>query len=364
MKESRILRAFDLFRRGEIFWSPAAVFLFYHSVISPLPLAKFPSFSLALLPLIFRLSSKRSSLKTPFTIPILLILGGGAIGLSVSSNKALSLDAFLSLLCCISLFFMLQDRIESERPMKAALALFCAPAILALILRLAGGPGFLRDIPYFERWAKTSTILISSSWISGFLALGLGVGAGSRRVKASLVALFGAFVGLMIPAGWESLSRFVHRTSILGRYRIWEHALPLIFKENPFAGIGLGLWALKFHPPCPVHPHSSYVELYAHFGILGVAGAAWGAAVLVRETLRILKAEGGFWKSLALGASSALILGCGWMGIWEQVWAGITWPDGSISYLISPLPWVLGAFFVAARRKLDEGLGGGREVRS
>lgn len=207
-------------------------------------------------------------------------------------------------------------------------------------------------------------------WVSGWLATAIGVMVVilfySRRlfVAVAIIALFALFV---YPGFFHSVYSESREDGDLDRLDMWVDAARMAINTNPVLGIGPGdymAYGRKYGSNwygvnTYTTPHSSYPQMIAELGLLGIAAFLWllaaGVGVGVDSIRRT--ARGFRWFAVGATAVFASIATTSLVGDYilpSRVNGGI-W-----TFSTSVFPWLLlGAAVAAARYDASEEPGGG-----
>jgi len=334
------------------------VFLSYLLNIGP----AFPWIGLgcACLPFALRLIRKRNvRLRTPFDIPMALLVIGALIGLCTSPDRTISLGAFQCILA-ISLFYYSWVSHESQ-PVLMKWLIALVPVVFLIVLLL-----FLLDLRHPNSQSNfviggygTHHGLAMYLMIVAAVLLGIAVFSRRTRIRVFTAVFFLFFFTVVLIMTWDSLGSLFDWKSISGRAPIWEKTADLL-SDSPFTGLGLGCWALAYWGT-PVlgtemvneitHAHNAYLELYANTGILGVLALLIALGIGMKLSLEIIRSPRshpwyGFGVGVILACVATLLV-----GIMESAPVGVPLVAATTyHYIISPIAWILCGLLVIAHR--------------
>jgi hypothetical protein len=106
------------------------------------------------------------------------------------------------------------------------------------------------------------------------------------------------------------------------------------------------------------HAHNAYLELYANTGILGILAFIIAVAVGAKLSLDIIRSPRhhpwyGYGVGMILACLTTLVV-----GTLESAPEGVPLvATGTYYYIVSPIPWILGALLVVAHRLVTEEAG-------
>jgi hypothetical protein len=138
---------------------------------------------------------------------------------------------------------------------------------------------------------------------------------------------------------------------------LWLETLRLMKGPAVYKGLGLGCWPLHFyngHIPRPyLHMHNIYVEIYANLGVFGIIAFVAILGAVFKVSADILYSDKkhpyyGFGVGVILAIIITLVV-----GFVESAPVCIPCIVGGVyHYVFSPIPWILAALLLTARRLL------------
>ena len=319
----------------------------------------------ACLPFAIRLIRKRTlRLRTPFDIPMALLVIGALIGLCSSTDRAISLGAFQCILA-ISLFYCSWVNHESQPVLMKWLIVLVPVAFLIVLLVFVLDLPHLAAQPNFELGGYgTHHGLAMYLMIVAAVLLGTAVFSRRTRIRVFAAAFSLLFITVVLIMTWDSLGSLFEWTSISGRTPIWDKTATLI-GDSPFTGLGLGCWALTYWGT-PVlgtttvneitHAHNAYLELYANTGLFGVLALLVALGIGIKLSLDIIRSPRahpwyGFGVGVILACVATLLV-----GIVESAPMGVPLvATETYYYIISPIAWILCGLLVIAHRLITRG---------
>jgi hypothetical protein len=330
------------------------VFLSYLLNIGP----AFPWIGLgsACLPFAMRLIRKQTlRLRTPFDIPMALLVIGALIGLCTSPDRTISLGAFQCILA-ISLFYYSWINYKRQA-MLMKWVIILAPIAFLIVLLLfrldlrhpASQPNFVIG-GYGTHHGLALYIIIVAAVLLGIAAFN-----SSRRTRMLAATIFLSFFVIVLIMTWDSLRSLFEWESISGRTPIWERTADLL-SDSPFTGLGLGCWARAYWGTAALdteitHAHNAYLELYANTGILGIMALIIALGIGTKLSLDIIRSPRahpwyGFGVGVILACVATLLV-----GIVESAPVGVPLVAATTYYyVISPIAWILCGLLVIAHR--------------
>lgn len=380
----------------------APVFLSVVAGFPPMPVA----WLIALAPwLLYAGLTRRFIRKTPFDVPIIVFCSGLLIGFMVSPNRAISSEALLTTFASILIYYGLVNNGGRGRSYWLTMASVCGIIILGLVIWFfsQGDPRLL----YFNEWLfkeaaglpKTSGPVLQFNSIGIFLgvvmplflsvalfskgptrwitltaglllsaslflaASGGGWGAGVCgvifvlavwRLRTLWVTI--PVVGIVIAVTAANYNKFswpsqIFATdSLMARVDIWLKTIDLM-KESWFTGLGLGTWSEVFKGW--IHAHSSYLQLWADTGIVGVLAGIVALVLFLRISWRIVKAtRQSNWYGTGVGLIGGMLAGAA-ASIFDVITYG-AFRSPDYHYLSIPLLWIMAALLVISYRRLRE----------
>lgn len=364
----RLTKLADVFLRIQLLWTTLAAALVYLSYLLNLsPVLCWVSLALACLPLPLRLArSGIRAFRTPFDLPIVLLLTGAFIGFSVSPDRVISLGALQCVLAITLFYYSLVNSPRMATIIKWVVILSSLALLIALLF-------FVLDMSLIERQPNfviggsgTHHGLAMYLTIVACLLLGIAAFDRSRRTKILASALSLLFLVVIVEMTWDSLTSLVHGVSISGRWPIWDNSASLL-AESPLTGLGLGCWALTYWDTAILgadavggitHAHNAYIELYSNTGILGALALLIALGIGAKLSLDIIRSPRthpwyGFGVGVILACIATLLV-----GIVESAPTGVPLvATETYYYVISPIAWILGGLLVIAHRLMTRGRG-------
>jgi len=311
------------------------------------------------------------SVKTPFDIAMVLMVGGGLVGLWVSPTLDLSLGAFQSLLAVTLIYYSVGTYYRPALLMKWGLPLFAMSLLGATFFAFSRGPlpsanlNFVSlkafqlaqlapKLPQFSSQPNLApgvthglalTLFVAAAIVGGFAVFGKWFWL--RLLSGVMSAVF---LAVMVMFTNESIMGLFTK-SMEGRLPLWHDTVQML-KGHPFTGLGLGSWAWVHNSavvPYPSHPHNAYLELYTNTGVLGLLAFFVSLVVGVRLGWDILRSpRSSLWYGLGVGVLLACLISAS-VGFVESAPVGIPLLGAeAYFYVVSPLPWMLAALLVVA----------------
>ncbi len=353
-------------------WSILSALLVYLSYLMNISQAlTWSALALACLPYPLRfLRGRAVIIRTPFDIPIFLLLFGAFVGLCVSPERAMSLGAFQCLLAIVIAYYVLTSSDHPAFWMKAMVLLVLLGFVAVVILILVHNPevynqkslGLSKDTNH----GLASQLAVAAALLFGVAAFGT---RGKTRILITLVFL--AAAAAVVAITWHSLHSLITGESLSGhdgtsgRLQLWGQTIDLLSKSTvtgaPFTGLGLGCWAQAFYGPMDLwnvpgfweltHPHNAYLELWCNAGVLGALALALALIIGTRLSLEILTSPRSRQAyGLGVGVVLALVITL-LVGFVESAPMGAPHLAAeTYYYVISPIPCALLAFLVISHR--------------
>ena len=388
-------------------WAIGAVAFVYLSVLNIVGGYSWLGLIAMVLPFLARWASRGYlSQRTPFDLPIGLLLVAGLIGIGVSSDRSLSWDVYQTCLVCVLFYYSFTNYDRPRLLMKWGL-LVAAVAVLVL-----GGYVFLQvptSLPLFSQlqtWLNPNPPPSPTGWIkpplspsaSGatvgvevvtVLLAGVALFPGRKRMRIGAailtVLLLGVLVistsratwlvlavGMLFLLGWRSRWLLLSIPAWVGVVwwsltarlgygwdRAWEvlstlggrttERWPVVadaIADHPLSGGGLGGYALPYS-------HNAYLQFYLDFGLLGAVALIVAAAIFLRMAFQMRnKPRHHPWLGITVGAWVAILLGAVYSVIETAPACVLAMGEDSYYYAISPLFAILGAALVVTYRSL------------
>jgi hypothetical protein len=292
------------------------------------------------------------SRRTPFDIPILLLLAGIIIGLSVSKDFALSLGALQSFLAVAAFYYSVINYPRPAALMKWGLGVAILGLVIASVFALAGS---FSPVPH----GLGIALVIFAAMAAGIAIFG------RRTITRVLSGLLGsAFLGMSVLFTHQSLYYlFTLQTMTggtgypgIGRIQLWQETLGLIKGSSIFTGLGLGCWPLLSSRSYGLlgHVHNAYLELYINTGIIGVAALVCAVAIGLKLAIDILRSPREHpYYGFGIGVLLA-ILATAMVSIVESAPFAFPGMSSEAYYVLSPIPGVLIVLLVTAHRLLRQ----------
>ena len=365
---ARLVKLVDAFLRIQLLWVTLATALVYLSYLLDLsPVLAWIGLALACLPFPFRLArSGVGSLRTPFDLPIILLLTGAFVGFSVSPDRVISLGALQCILAMTLFYYSWANSPRMATLVKwvvilAPLALLIA--LLFFVLKLS----LVENQPNFVIGGSgTHHGLAMYLTIVASLLLGIAAFDRSRKTRILAAAVFLPFLAIITMMTWDSLNSLVHGVSVSGRWPIWENTLDLL-SESPLTGLGLGSWALTYWDTTILdtptvngitHAHNAYIELYSNTGVVGALALVIALGIGVKLSLEIIRSPRthpwyGFGVGVILACVATLLVAAV-----ESAPMGVPLVAAdTYYYVISPIAWMLCGLLIMAHRLITKNPG-------
>ncbi len=353
-------------------WSILSGLLVYISYLMDMSAAlTWVGLALACLPYPLRFLRGRTVIaRTPFDIPLALMLVGAFIGLCVSPERAMSLGAFQCLLALVICYYVVTSTGHPGFWMKVMVLLVVLGFLAVMVLILVHNQqvynqhslGLSRDTNH----GLAFELAVAAALLFGVAAFST---RGRTRALVTLVVL--AAAAAVVAMTWESLHSLITGDSLTGRdgdsgrLQLWGQTVDLLSASAvtgaPFTGLGLGCWAQAYYGRMDLwnvpgfweltHPHNAYLELWCNAGILGALALALAIVIGTRLSLEIVASSRGRPAyGLGVGVVLALIVTL-LVSIVESAPMGAPHLGAeTYYYVISPIPCALMAFLVVARR--------------
>ncbi len=361
-----LIKTVDKLLSFELIWTLMAslmVLLSYLLNISP----ALPWIGLALAFLPFPLRLLRNGtirLRTSFDIPVALLVIGAFVGFCTSPDQTISLGALQSILAFTLCYYSWVNYAYQATLVRWLIRI--VPLVFLIVLLI-----FVLDLPHLASQPNfeiggygTHHGLAMYLAIVGAVLLGVAVFDRGRRTRIFAAAIFLSFLTIVLIVTWDSLVSLFQFRSISGRLPIWENTATML-RHSPFAGLGLGCWAVAYYGTPALdnevvhevtHAHNAYLELYANTGILGILALIAAIVVGVKLSLDIIRSPRshpwyGFGAGVILACVATLLV-----GIVESAPMGVplTAAD-TYYYIVSPIPWILCGLLVVAHRLITKG---------
>jgi hypothetical protein len=363
-----LIRATDAFLVVEPLWmllATAFVFLAYLlNIGDALP---WVGIALACLPFALRLLHRRGSIRrTPFDIPLALLMTGAVIGWYTSPDRTISLGA---LQCMLVTSFLYYSWVQCENRVSLVkwLLIFTPLAFLiVLILFIFGFSGVARQPNLVIGGSGEHHGLAMYLAILGALFFGIGLFDWNFKRRVLAVVAFLSLLIVSVVMTSDALMRLVDSTSIESRLPVWEKTTALL-ADSPFSGLGLGGWAVAYWGTTIIgteavsgitHPHNGYLSLYADTGVLGLLALAIAVIVGAKLSLDIVTSPHSHpWYGFGVGVILACLVTL-LVAFLESAPVGVPLvAANTYYYVISPIGWLLCALMVIAHRLVTEEAG-------
>jgi len=419
MAKARLITAqvSELLLSIEPVWAIGAAAFVYLSVLNIVGGYSWLGLMALVLPFLARWASRGYlSQRTPFDLPIGLLLVAGLIGIGVSSDKSLSWDVYQTLLVSVLFYYSF---INYDRPrllMKVGLFLAAVAVIVLVPYVWLQEPTSLPFFSQLQSWLHPDPQSLPPGWSSPPLAssaCGVTVAAEVVAVIMAGVALFpgkkttriiaGTFtlllLGMLVISGchatwpilgggmlfllaWRSRWLLLSLPAWLGvvylslatwrgldfgqaidsvrdglQYKWnarWEGALSMV-ADRPVTGWGLGMYPAVYaeYGIHGPHAHNAYLQFLCDFGLLGAIALAVAAAIFVRLGLQMSKSASNHpWLGITVGACAAILVGAAYGMVESSPACILGLGEDGYYYAISPLFAILGAGLVVAHRSL------------
>ena len=327
----------------------------------------------------------RRPLRTPYDIPILVLLLAGAIAVFVPQDHRAALGLYRAYFIePVAIFYVATDLLRGEQSLRRAVVSFAigssvfavlnlvavAQALLNHSFHVGSAPNALYgDANYVAMYLEPAVafamavFLFSSTprwrWLGAAWLPITGLALLLTLSKGAYLALFvlgvvvilrlrrwmiPLLIGLVVVA--FALSRIpliaqriaTSENSLVGRFQIYGAAIRVL-KENPILGLGLGGFDYTFrkHASQP-YPHDIWLTFWVEIGLLGLIAFAVIFFGLLWRGWRALPQTEGFHRVALWGVMGSLVL---W-GIHGLVDSPYWKNDMSVEF------WVLAAIELAA----------------
>lgn len=362
----------------------------------------------AFLPFLARwLCRGRLTVRTPFDIPIAVLLLAGLVGILAASDRSRAWQVYQTLLGWVLLYYSM---VNSGKPRLVSVGgLLLAGAIILFI----SGYVFLQEdtaLPFYSQlkdWINPGPAALPEGWLTPPLASsacgvtvaaeavalmlgGVAVFHGTAKVRIPALVVFSLLVAVLIispchatwvvmGAGLVLLLALRSKWSLLliplwlwlaysgltewhggglggaidfvrdglaykWNYR-WEGILYLL-QDHPIFGCGPGMYpavAPTYNIGGP-HAHNAFLQFYCDFGLLGVLALGLAAVVFLRIFCDILRDRSHHpLRGVALGAAVAIVAGVMYSMVESAPACMIAYKVGGYAYAISPLFLILAA---------------------
>lgn len=365
---ARLVKPVDAFLRIQMLWvTLAAALVCLSYILSFSPVLTWIGLALACVPFPLRLArSGVGSLRTPFDLPIVLLLTGALIGFCVSDNRAISLGTLQCMFAITLFYYSWVNFSRLANRMKwvvISLALVFLPIFVFAILDVSLVDGRLT---FAIRGSGTHHGLAMYLAIEAAILLGMAAFERSKRTRALATAISLMFLVIILAMTWDSLGSLAHGVSISGRWPIWENTASLL-RESPFTGLGLGCWALTYWDTTILdtpmvngitHAHNAYIELYSNTGVVGVLAFIIAIGIGAKLSLDIIRSPRTHpWYGFGVGVILACIATL-MVAVVESAPMGVPLVAAdTYYYVISPIAWMLCGLLVMSHRLITKNHG-------
>ncbi|MCL0094974.1 O-antigen ligase family protein [Dehalococcoidia bacterium] len=349
--------------------------------------------------------------RTPFDLPILLFVLGLLVGLVVSPNQAVSLEALFTFLACILIYYGIVSNSYAKNSYWLSVAgILCLLALGLSIWFFSQGQGRLL---FFNEWAfklaeplpklpgpvlhlhGVAAVLVlvippllaiavfkSRPWLrliglilgSGFLTMLVLLASGSGWISVTLGVILIILcwrwwmAGVVLPAvGFITwlvvvnydkvfwLPQVFSWGSFLGRVDLWRNTVNLLI-DKPFTGLGLGTWLEVYYNDyagTTTGLYNSYLQLLSDTGFLGLVALIWAAVIWLRLSQRILfSSRQSHWYGIGIGIIGSIVAGTAFAFVETTIAGTIVGSATSYHYIGVPLLWIWAALFIVAYNHL------------
>ena len=364
----RLSNMVDTFLRIQMLWVTLAAALVCLSYILGLsPVLTWIGLALACLPFPLRVARGGiGSLRTPFDLPIVLLLTGALVGFCVSDKRTISLGA---LQCMVAITLFYYSWVNSSRLANIikwviiSLALVFLPVFVFAILDPSLVDGQLNVV---IRGSGTHHGLAMYLAVEAAVLLGMAAFDRRKNIRVFAVVLSVLFLVIIVAMTWDSLGSLFHGRSVEGRWPIWKTTADLL-SDSPFTGLGLGCWAFARWGTTVLgtgeingitHTHNAYLELYSNTGIVGALALLVALGIGLKLSLDIIRSPRthpwyGFGVGVVLACVATLVVAAV-----ESAPMGVP-RVGTVTYyyVISPIAWLLCGLLVMAHRHVTNNPG-------
>jgi hypothetical protein len=345
----------------ELHWTLLATLLVLLSyLLDAGPALPWIGLALACLPFALRLAGSGSMrLRTPFDLPMVLLLTGALIGFCTSPDRTISLGALQSMVAFTLCYHSWVNHPRQATMLKWLILLVPVGFLIVLLL-------FLLDLRHPNSESNfviggygTHHGLAMYLVIVATVLLGIAVFSRHTRIRVFTGVFFLLFITAVLVMTWDSLESLFHWNSVSSRTPIWEKTTDLL-SDSPFTGLGLGCWALAYWGT-PVlgtetvneitHAHNGYLELYANTGVFGILALLVALVVGAKLSLDIIRSPRSHpWYGFGIGVIMACIATL-LVAIVESAPVGVPLvATTTYYYIISPIAWILCGLLVIAHR--------------
>jgi len=297
----------------------------------------------------------RRPLRTPYDIPIFLLLVAGAIAVAVPDDHRAALGLYRAYFIePVAIFYVAADLLRrSEDLRRAVLALAIGSSLFAVLnlvavaqalinntLHVGSAPNALYgDANYVAMYLEPPVAFalalllydrtprwrwIGAAWLAitgvalvltlskgsyvALLVLGVVVVLGFRRWRWPLLAglVVAAFLVSRIPLIAERIA--TSENSLVGRFQIYGAAIKVL-RQHPILGTGLGGFDYTFRKVASQpYPHNVWLTFWVELGLLGLVAFAVIFFGLLWRGWRAWPKTEGFYRVALWGVLGSLIL--------------------------------------------------------
>ncbi|MDM7999934.1 MAG: O-antigen ligase family protein [Dehalococcoidia bacterium] len=364
----RLARLADAFLQIQALWATAALALVYISLVLGLgPAVRWVGLALACVPFPIRVArSGIASLRTPFDIPVALLLVGAVVGYCTSDNRSISLGPLQCIVGVTLFYYSWVNSPGLARVIKWAvisIALVFLPIFLLVILDVSFADGHLS---LAIRGSGTHHGLAMYLVIEAAILFGVAAFDKDSKIRPLALILSVFFLAVVLVMTWASLQSLLAGDTFEGRWPIWKTTADLL-SDSPLTGLGLGCWAFERWGTTALgteeiagitHTHNAYLELYSDTGILGALALMAALVIGVRLSVDIIRSPRTHpWYGFGIG----LILACMTVlcvGIVESAPMGVPLVGtDTYYYVVSPIAWFLCGLLAMAHRHIAKTTG-------
>ncbi len=356
--------------------------------------------------------------RTPFDLPIILLLVAGLIGIYASADRGVSWGAYQSLLACVLLYYSFAN---CSRP--KLLVIVALPLAVVGIL-VIGGYVFLQvptSLPFFSQlqtWIHPELLSCPEGWskpplaasacgvtvaveVVTMMVAGIALFPGKKvtRIVCAVITLLLLMllvisgchatwvmlaVGMLFLLVWRSrwfllslpawvgivfwsvttragisLQQGMDTVSSLLEYRYhrWEVIWHML-ADYPLTGCGLGCYPSIFHQYTSGYgniAHNAYLQFYCDFGLLGAIALIGAGGVYLRLMWRVWHSSPSHpWYSITVGIGAAILLAAAYSVVESAPACILAMGTDSYYYVISPMFLALAGVLVAAYQQLKK----------
>ncbi|MFC1925901.1 O-antigen ligase family protein [Chloroflexota bacterium] len=286
--------------------------------------------------------------RTPFDIPIVLLIGGVVMGMVVSEHFDISLGAFQTSLAMTAFYYSVVNYSKPFWLIHVGMLLAVVGTFIASIVAINWANAGV-DVPH---GIGIALVLIGAIIISAYIF--------ARQIIFRVASVvFGLFLfGVAIFLTHEAINRLSNLVSIKTRLPIWSSVINPIEGSDVWTGLGLGCWPLIPDQSNTLeHVHNAYLELYINTGILGLVSLFCALAIGAKIAFDIIYSpRNGLSYGFGIGVLLAILIALA-VSFVESACFGFGFFYGEkevYRYLLMPIPWILAGSLVIARNLLWE----------